>query len=139
MTIEECVTRVNVVKPNDFPEDAKVMWVGQLEGRIASEIFLMAPAELRRFHYTAMEEDGSKELLVDPPYDDIYIAYLTAKVDSKNGEYNKLSTAAQAFNRIWDEFSAYIANMYDPAGGYYEALPGNTETEEGDDEFGIVD
>lgn len=143
MTVEECITLVDAVKPNAFPDDAKVAWLGQIEGRIASEIFLMAPAELRRFRFRTIEEDRFKELLVDPPYDDIYIAYLTAKVDSKNGEFNKLSTAAQSFNRIWNEFSAYIANMYEPAQGYYGEIgseyAGEAPVEEGEEEFGIVE
>ncbi len=142
MTVYECVSFVDDVKPNSFPLNAKIAWVGQVEGRIASEIFLMAPAELEQFHYHNAAEDGGKKLLVDPPYDDIYTAYLTAKVDSKNGEFNKLSTAAQAFNRLWDEFSAYIANLYDPAAGYYGEIgsgyPEETQ-EEGGEEFGIVE
>ncbi len=120
MTVYECVSSVDTVKPNAFPMNTKIRWLGQLEGRIAAEIFLMAPAELKQFRFTSAAKDGSKELLIDAPYDDIYSAYLTAKVDSKNGEFNKLSTAAQAFNRLWDEFSAYIGNLYDPAGGYRE-------------------
>lgn len=137
MTVYDCIAMVDEVKPNAFPMNAKVMWLGQLEGRIANEIFMMAPAELRRFAYRNAAEDGYKELLVDPPYDDIYNAYLTAKVDSKNGEFNKLSTAAQSFNRIWDEFSAYIANTYNPAGGYIEDS-GYTDWQEGDEEFAII-
>ena len=119
MTVRESIQFVDAVRTNDFPIDAKLAWLSQVEGRIASEIFLMAPAELPQFQFKTILEDGDKELLVDPPYDDIYGAYLTAKVDSKNGEFNRLSTAAQAFNRIWDEFSAYIATWYDPAAGYY--------------------
>lgn len=144
MTVYECVKFVDEVKPNAFPMNAKIAWLGQLEGRIAAEIFLMAPSELKQFHYRTVTDDGSKELLVDPPFDDIYSAYLTAKVDSKNGEYNKLSTAAQAFNRLWDEFSAWIGNSYSPAEGYYDeigsrltdSLPADAE---GDEEFGIVE
>ena len=138
MTVNECIAHVDEVKPNAFQDDTKVRWIGQLEGRIAAEIFLMAPAELRKFHFTSMDEDGGKELLADPPYDDIYTAYLTAKVDSKNGEYNKLSTAAQAFNRLWDEFSAYIANTYDPAGGYPETAI-RIEEEEGEEEYAVYE
>ena len=118
MTVSECIQYVDEVKPNAFPTEAKIAWVGQIEGRIASEIFLMAPAELAQFRFRTVMTDGDKELLLDPPYDDIYSAYLTAKVDSKNGEFNRMSTAAQAFNRLWNEFSAYIGNLYDPAGGY---------------------
>lgn len=143
MKVYEAINLVDEVKPNAFPENVKVLWLGQLEGRIASEIFLMAPAELGKFHFSTIAEDGYKELLVDPPYDDIYTAYLTAKVDSKNGEFNKLSTAAQAFNRIWDDFSAFIANTYDPASGYYGEIGsefGQSSTwEEGDEEYGIVE
>ena len=119
MTVEQCIEFVNEVKPNAFPVEAKLAWLSQIEGRIASEIFLMAPAELKQFQFRYANIDGEKELLVDPPYDDIYVAYLTAKVDSKNGEFNRMSTAAQSFNRLWAELSAYIANRYDPAAGYY--------------------
>lgn len=141
MTVRECVTFVDAVKPNAFPDDAKVTWLGQVEGRIAAEIFLMAPAELKQFAYRTMEEHGNWELLVDPPYDDIYAAYLTAKVDSKNGEFNKLSTAAQSFNRLWNEFSASIANLYNPAAGYIGEIGSEIQEtlEEGESEFDIVE
>lgn len=139
MTVSECIAYVDEVKPNAFSGDLKTRWLGQLEGKIAAEIFLMAPAELGKFHFVTEEEDGDKELLVDPPYDDLYTAYLTAKVDSKNGEFNKLSTAAQAFNRMWDEFSAYIGNLYDPAAGYIGGPGDRATVQEGEEEFGIVE
>lgn len=119
MTVQECIDRVDAVKPNAFSADTKAIWIGEIEGRIANEIFLMAPCALRKFAFSDAELDGDKGLLVDPPYDNIYTAYLAAKVDGKNGEFNKMSTMAQAFNRLWNEFSAYIANTYDPAAGYY--------------------
>lgn len=141
MTVSECIQFVDAVKPNAFPTEAKIAWLSQIEGKIASGIFLMAPAELRQFEYRTVLADGDKELLVDPPYDDIYSAYLTAKVDSKNGEFNRLSTAAQAFNRLWDELSAYIASVYDPAAGYYgEPGSGRRErTEEEENEFELME
>ena len=104
MTVKECVEFVDGNKPNAFSTEAKIIWVSQIEGKIASEIFLMAPAELKQFVYRTALEDGDKELLVDPPYDDIYTAYLTAKVDAKNGEFNRLSTAAQALSSTKRDF-----------------------------------
>ena len=142
MTVKECVQYVDEVRPNAFPTEAKIAWVSQVEGRIAAEIFQMAPAELKQFIYRTAMDDGDKELLVDPPYDDIYTAYLTAKVDTKNGEFNRLSTAAQAFNRLWDEFAAFIANQYDPAAGYWWrwfALPERAKTEEEEIAFELMD
>lgn len=130
MTVKDCIDFVDAVRPNDFPPYAKLVWLSEIEGRIASEIFLMAPAELKQFEYRDGVTDGPKELLVDPPYDNIYGAYLTAKVDSKNGEFNRLSTAAQSFNRLWDEFSAYIGNLYNPAAGYYGEIAAEERMEE---------
>ena len=141
MTVRECIEYVDAVKPNAFPASAKIAWVGQIEGRIANEIFLMAPAELRQFAFRSAMEDGDKELLLDPPYDDIYTAYLTAKVDSKNGEFNRMSTAAQAFNRLWKEFAAFIANQYDPAAGYWHTWfpKPRREAREEEKEFELMD
>lgn len=132
MTVRECIDFVDSVKPNAFAPYTKLVWLGQIEGRIASEIFLMAPAELEQFAYKDGVTDGDKVLLVDPPYDDIYVAYLTAKVDSKNGEFNRMSTAAQSFNRLWNELAAYIGNSYDPAAGFLQRFDaaGITEEEE---------
>ena len=134
MTVKECVQYVDEVRPNAFPTEAKIAWVSQVEGRIAAEIFQMAPAELKQFIYRTAMDDGDKELLVDPPYDDIYGAYLTAKVDSKNGEFNRLSTAAQAFNRLWDEFSAHIGNLYNPAAGYAGEIGSDMREEKKEEE-----
>ena len=141
MTVKECVEFVDGVKPNAFSTETKIIWVSQIEGRIASEIFLMAPAEMHQFIYRTALDDGDKELLVDPPYDDIYTAYLTAKVDSKNGEFNRLATAAQSFNRLWNEFSAFIANLYDPAAGYYGEYGSDitNTTEEEENEFELME
>jgi len=140
MTAKECIEFVDSVKPNAFSPYQKLVWLGQIEGKIASEIFLMAPAELEKFAYKDGVTDGVKELLVDPPYDDIYVAYLTAKVDSKNGEFNRMSTAAQSFNRLWNEFSAYIASLYNPAAGFLEEAESvmTETTEEEDKEFELI-
>ena len=133
MTVQQCIEFVDEIRPNAFSVEAKMAWLSQVEGKIASEIFLMAPAELWQFQYKTALEDGDKELLVDPPYDDIYVAFLTAKVDSKNGEFNRLSTAAQSFNRLWNEFAAFIGNRYDPGAGYYGEI-GSDRTESAEEE-----
>ena len=117
MTVKDCIDFVNDVKPHAFAPYTLLVWLGELECRIAAEIFRMAPAELTQFRYTADKQNY--ELLLDPPWDEIYTAFLIAKVDSKNGEFNRLSTAAQAFNRKWNELSAYMANLYEPANGYF--------------------
>jgi len=56
------------------------------------------------------------ELLVKYPHDKIYGAYLIAKVDFANGEYDKYANTMTMFNAFWGEFSRWFARVYCPAG-----------------------
>ncbi len=88
MKVKDAIAAADAVKPNAFSEETKFQWLRRLEGRLQAEVFLMAPAQIRELdlQYPA---DMDRELLVDPPYDDLYPLYLQARIDAKNGEYNK--------------------------------------------------
>lgn len=59
---------------------------------------------------------GDVELLVSVPHSKIYGAYLIAKVDFANGEYDKYNNTVTMFNSYWGEFSRWFARVYGPAG-----------------------
>lgn len=121
MTVSDVIEFVDTVKPNAFPPAVKIRWISQLEGRIASEVFLMAPEEMEQFNYAALDvaEAEKQILLVNFPYDDIYPAWLKAMVDYENGEYNKYQNTMQQFNERFNSFVAWFANAYEPANSYY--------------------
>ena len=65
----------------------------------------------------AVNYDGSSAiLLVEFPHDKLYGAYLIAKVDFANGEYDKYANTMTMFNAFWGEFSRWFARVYCPAG-----------------------
>lgn len=55
------------------------------------------------------------ELMVRPPHDKIYAAYLCAQVDFANGEYNKYQNSVQMFNGYWGEFCRWFSRNFRPA------------------------
>lgn len=116
MTIQEAIDRADSVKPNAFSTADKVAWINSLEGTVALEVFLMAPAEAAQFHYT--EEDVSTTLLIDPPFDDLYVFWLEAMIDEANGEYDRYQNDRQMFNSRLNEFTCFFCSRYDPAQGY---------------------
>lgn len=60
--------------------------------------------------------DGSQAvLMVRPPHDKIYAAYLTAMIDYANGEYNKYQNTMQMFNGYWGEYARWYARNFRPA------------------------
>lgn len=117
MTIKDAIAYADEVKPNAFSTAVKVRWLAELEGRLAAEVFQFAALEIANFAYTA-EKDLETELLVAPPYDDIYTLWLCAKIDEANGEYNKYQNTMQSYNEHYGSFVRWFAGTYEPAEGY---------------------
>ena len=107
MKVKDAIAAADAVKPNAFSEETKFQWLRRLEGRLQAEVFLMAPAHMDR------------ELLVDPPYDDLYPLYLQARIDAENGEYNKYADSMTIYNSAYTAFVCWFCQLYDPAEGYY--------------------
>lgn len=116
MKVREVIEFVDEVKPNAFSPERKVKWLSVLEGTLAAEVFLMAPVEIRQL--LPDMSDMETELLVDPPYDDIYVLWLEAKIDAANGEYNKYQSTMQMYNARRAEFVCWFCQTWDPAQGY---------------------
>ena len=114
MKIKDAIRRTDLAKPNAFEEELKFAWLASLEGQIAADVFLMAPAETEQFDYP-YPAGLDTELLVRPPYDELYVLYLEAKID---GEYNKYQNSLQLYNNAYGNFLRWFAGTYDPVQGY---------------------
>ncbi len=117
MTIAEVIERVDAVKPNAFDSATKVEWLNTLEGRLAADVLLLAPAEVGQLRYT-WDDDQGAELLAASPHDDIYGLWLQAMIDFANGEYNKYQNTMQLYNEHYGTFVRWFAGLYHPAQGH---------------------
>ena len=88
------------------------MWINEAESIVQLDVLLLREADMRVYDYT---EDRDTELLASPPYDKLYRAYLVAKLDEANGEYNKYANTYQTYNNAVGEYQRYIARVYNPA------------------------
>lgn len=120
MTVQGAIEYADEMKPNAFSNEVKTKWLADLEGRLAASVFLMAPAEFRPKLMYRWPEDKDYELLVDPPYDDLYTLWLQAKIDEANGEYDKYANSMAIYNEHYGSFVRWFAGLYDPAQGYWE-------------------
>lgn len=112
VTLSQVIQRVDEIKPNAFSNETKTTWLNECEGLVQTEVLLWANEEIVVYDYTA---DKDKELLVSPPHDKLYWAYLAAMIDFANGEYNKYQNTMQLFNSYFGEFMRWFANLYRPA------------------------
>jgi hypothetical protein len=112
MKLKEVIGYVDEIKPNAFSDVVKTMWLNECEGMVQTEVFLFAPLQIITYEY---EKDKEKHLLIEPPHDKIYAAYLAAKIDYANGEYNKYQNTMAMFNAHFTEFTRWYATHYRPA------------------------
>lgn len=122
MTIGEVIDLVDTSHPNAFSKKQKVRWLAELDGKIAVDLMRMHPSQLQAFRYG--DADMDKELLVVFPHDDIYPAWLGAKIDEANGEYNKYANSMEVYNGAYDNFACWFLNTYQPGQGYEEGYYG---------------
>ena len=121
-TLKEVIDEVAALDgnaPNAFDNDTLTRWINEVEGRVQSDVFQWAPVEFRQYSY---EADQDTRLLVDPPHDKLYYAYLTARIHFANGEYERSQNTMQLFNQFWSEFVRWFARSYRPADAIREGI-----------------
>lgn len=113
MTIEKAIRLADELAPNALSDELKLQYINEVEGIIQSEIMRLSPTDI--IVYT--EADMTRELLVKPPYDRVYVAYLNAMYDFAAREYNKYATTIDLFNTYMAEYTAWYAESFHPADG----------------------
>ena len=119
MTIQEAITYAKAVKPNAFDNDTLTRWLNELEGMVQTQVLLLRTEAIITYTYA---QDADTTMLVRPPHDKLYPAYLEARIDYANGEYNKYQNTMQMFNGFYGEFMRWYADTYQPADAHREGL-----------------
>lgn len=133
MRIEECINRVDATKPNQYGTDEKVRWLSILDASIKNDIIdKYEPVVEEEKKIVVLEEgeeipeeetgefvgytpeDLSAELIVPFPYDELYVAYLKAKIDEANGEAARYNNSASTFNGLLMNYEKYYNKTHMP-------------------------
>lgn len=104
MTPNKAIEIVDGLKPNSYNEETKLRWINEFEGMVKR--LVIQDNEFTPYEYPA---DMDKELLVPPPFDNAYTAYLEAKIDFYNKEYGNYNNSVAMFESSFTEYKkAYI-------------------------------
>ena len=109
MKISELYAYIDTVKPNDFGEAVKNVWLNEVEGAVQSQVMLLAPEETVVYAYDPSDAQTDAELLVGAPHLKLYYAYLTAMIDFANGEYTNYSNTLTLFNTFSNGLETFIS------------------------------
>lgn len=114
MTIRQVIALVNAVQDNDLPEEVKCRWISECEARIWSSVMLQDPMAFVPYEW---QYDADRELLMPAPYDELYGAYLSARIYLAYHEAQNYQNAMTAYNKLLDQTSIWYAKTYDPSHG----------------------
>ena len=122
MTINEALTKLDALKPNNYTDAEKIGWLDHIERVLYTEIFskheddptiVIEPGddgeeiETKGFNGYDDDTDLDTELLVPDTYADLYVHYLMSQVDYYNAEFDRYSNTSTMFNVSYQNFANY--------------------------------
>lgn len=103
MKLAELINEVNNEKPNAFQQETLTAYVNEIEASV-QEYLGYEPEEIIKYDW---EKDGGKELIVQPPFNVLYKAFLKARIDYANEEYQSYANNQAQFNSDFEEWKAW--------------------------------
>ena len=115
MTLNDAISRLDELKPNSFSRGQKIYWLSALDGAVKKEIIdtheggegiCFAPYEERA--------GENPELLIPPPYDEVYHYYLCMKMHLAGREIAAYNNARMLFNNAYVTWQDYYNRVCTP-------------------------
>ena len=122
MTINEALTKLDALKPNNYTDAEKIGWLDHIERVLYTEIFSKheddptlvietgddgEEIEIKGFNGYDDYTDLDTELLVPDTYADLYVHYLMSQVDYYNAEFDRYQNTSTMFNTSYQNFANY--------------------------------
>lgn len=112
MTVQEAIDRIDNLNPNQYGTETKMAWLNNLELLIFNDVIL-------RHHPLPMEPfkphtDSDEYLIVNAPYDELYVAYLHMKIDEANQETTRYNNSLSIFEARYEDFKKYYNRTRKP-------------------------
>lgn len=121
MTITDLFTFVDSMRPNAVPQDVKLRFLNDLEGRA---YMMIGPSpdphrmsgrspgpffhELLPIHvYTEEDLITSAELSIPDPFSEVYRWYLAAMIDVYDGQTELYANDSALYNEAWDRYAKW--------------------------------
>lgn len=118
-TLNDIITEVDEIKPNQYDDDLKIMWLSNLDLRIKEDLY--KTHHLSEDEQTMIESfigytqyDMSATLLAPEPYSELYRYYLMAQIDLYNNESDRYANSMIMFNNAYQEYSNHFNRDHTP-------------------------
>ena len=116
MTIQQVISKVDELRPNQYTNEMKVKWLTQIDGLVWEVIVKTheRPEGLREEFTGYDEERMTEELLAPDVWAAVYEWWLYAQMDLANMELQKYENDMAMYNTAWRELEAWWNRTYMP-------------------------
>lgn len=101
MTIGEAIDRADYICENAYDDKTKREWLSHLDGLIAKNILGT------EFNGYSDATPPDEELLVEHPFDEIYVHWLLSKIHLANQELEQYNNAATVYGEWYQNFARH--------------------------------
>ena len=108
MTLREAVDRFDRLYPNPLEIGAKRKILSDFDGRLYSEILVHYEGAPTVFCGYGESTPPDTPLLVEFPYDDLYLKLLCAENDAICGDITRYNNSAALFNAAYGQYIAWV-------------------------------
>lgn len=116
-TIATVLAHVDELEPNPYSDVVKASWLEELDGKLAVEVLRQEPPAYPPDRWDAL-------LLVEAPYDNLYVHYVVAMVCYHNQEIDRYNNAMMMYQQSVGEFRKWYNREHRPerAGSYENVM-----------------
>lgn len=109
MTINSIIAQFDSLMPNVFSEDLKRQWLSEVDYFILNmrDYYVLSDEEqlISDEWEPYIDAVGTTELLLGIPYTDIYIHYMSSKVDYNQMDIQKHNNSLAMYQKVYNEYS----------------------------------
>ena len=117
MTIIEAINKLDELKHNTYSQTDKVAWLSRLDAMVKKLIIdTHEGGDEVIFTGYGSDTDLHTQLLVDSPFDEMYLRWMEAQIDYTNGEYEKYNNSIEMFNTVYKAFENWYNRNHMPKG-----------------------
>jgi len=116
MTIAEAIVNADRLYPNSFTDEEKTVWLKKLDEKIHKELFSLyeEPSPIPS-DYEAPDKNIS--LLIESPYDLLYLYELEGKMAYHNGDTDVYKRADIFFQTLYGAYERHYHRTHTPIAG----------------------
>lgn len=108
MTVQQAIERANEMRcGNSASDEMKIRWLSELDGMIYNDVIKRHKGNESRTMPEYTSDNTNAELIVEAPYDMLYVYYLMMQIDLAASEINKYNASAQLYNSALVNYKNY--------------------------------